>query len=118
MYECKFIVALIMAFQDPWFIFFVMEWASGGDTYSLIKKNSPKLAEFKLLGEKAVRFIAGCVILGLEYLHEHDYMYRDLKPENVLLFDNGYAKLTDFGLAKKSLEGEISKTVSGKMMVM
>ena len=65
MYECKFIVALIMAFQDPWFIFFVMEWASGGDTYSLIKKNSPKLAEFKLLGEKAVRFIAGCVILGL-----------------------------------------------------
>ena len=86
MYECKFIVALMMAFQDPWFIYFVMEWASGGDTYSLIKKNSPKLNEFKQLGEKAVRFIAGCVILGLEYLHKHDYMYRDLKPENVLLF--------------------------------
>lgn len=65
MYDCKFIVALIMAFQDPWFIYFVMECAIGGDTYSLIKKNSPKLPEFKSLGEKAVRFIAGCVVLGL-----------------------------------------------------
>lgn len=65
MYDCKFIVALIMAFQDPWFIYFVMECAAGGDTYSLIKKNSPKLAEFKVLGENAVRFIAACVVLGL-----------------------------------------------------
>ena len=39
----KFIVALIMAFQDANFVYFVMECASGGDTYSLIKKNSPKL---------------------------------------------------------------------------
>lgn len=44
MYECKFIITLYMAFQDPWFIYFVMEWASGGDTYSLIRKNSPKLS--------------------------------------------------------------------------
>ena len=65
MYECKFIVALVMAFQDPWFIYFVMEYAKGGDTYSLIKKGSPKLGDFKMLGEKAVRFIAACVIFGL-----------------------------------------------------
>ena len=50
MYECKFIVALVMAFQDPWFIYFVMECASGGDTYSLIKKGSLKAPEYKGLG--------------------------------------------------------------------
>ena len=42
-FECEFIVALIMAFQDANFVYFVMECATGGDTYSLIKKNSPKL---------------------------------------------------------------------------
>lgn len=52
------------------------------------------------MGEDGVRFIAACVVLGLEELHGNGIMYRDLKPENVLLFADGYAKLTDFGLAK------------------
>ena len=79
-FQCKFIVALILAFQDAYYVYFVMECATGGDTYSLIKKNSPKLNEYRALGEKAIRFIAGCVILGLEYLHKNKIMYRDLKP--------------------------------------
>ena len=79
-FQCKFIVALILAFQDAYYVYFVMECATGGDTYSLIKKNSPKLNEYRALGEKAIQFIAGCVILGLEYLHKNKIMYRDLKP--------------------------------------
>lgn len=84
--DCKFIVKIITIFGDAWFIYFVMEFAVGGDAYSLIKNNSPKLDEFKLLGENAVRFLAGCVVLGLEFFHQNGYMYRDLKPETMLLF--------------------------------
>ena len=78
-----------------------MEWASGGDVYSLISEPSRKrVEEFKKMGETGVRFILACLILGMEYLHKHNIMYRDLKPENILIFENGYVKLTDFGLAK------------------
>lgn len=42
-----------------------------------------------------------CVVLGLECLHQHNLIYRDLKPENVLMFNDGYVKLTDFGLSKR-----------------
>lgn len=40
-------------------------------------------------------------------------MYRDLKPENVLIFEDGYVKLTDFGLAKKIAKGEVYKGIKG-----
>ena len=79
-FSSKFIVALISSFQDAQYVYFVMEYAAGGDTYSLIKTNSSKLNEYKALGETAIRFIVGCVILGLEYLHKKKIMYRDLKP--------------------------------------
>jgi len=52
------------------------------------------------LGEEAIRFIIGCVILGLEELHERQIVYNDLKPENVLVFEDGYVKLSDFGLSR------------------
>lgn len=102
-----------MAFQDPWYLYLVMECATGGDTYGLIRPDSFKIGSWKDTGEEGVRFIAGCVILALECLHENNYIYRDLKPENVLIFDNGYCKLTDFGLVKKSYKGQKSQTISG-----
>lgn len=52
------------------------------------------------MGDKGVQFVAACTVLGLEYLHSQNILYRDLKTENILVFKNGYAKLSDFGLAK------------------
>lgn len=47
------------------------------------------------------RFYASEILLAIEYLHAKDMIYRDLKPENLLLDSNGHIKITDFGFAKK-----------------
>lgn len=90
-----------------------MEWAEGGDTYSLFSPKHSRHASFKRAGEEAVRFILACVVSGMEYLHNCSIMYRDLKPENALIFSNGYVKLTDFGLAKEVKENELSRCEAG-----
>jgi len=77
-----------------------MEWAEEGDVYSLIKPGSRRKDIFRHIGEPAVRFILACVILGLEVLHSQGIIYYDLKPENMLVFKDGYVKLTDFGLSQ------------------
>lgn len=98
--KCNFITALHYAFRDDKYLYLVMELAEGGDTYSLIKEKSNRFKDYKKTGENAVRFLLACLILGMEYLHSNNILYRDLKPENLLMFSNGYVKMTDFGLAK------------------
>jgi serine/threonine protein kinase len=94
-----FITSLKFAFADNHFFYLVMESAEGGDVGSLVTV-AGKRAAFKRLGDKGVQFVTACTILGLEYLHRQNILYRDLKTENILIFSNGYAKLSDFGLAK------------------
>ena len=51
-------------------------------------------------GEKVIRFILGCVILALEYLHAKDIVHQDVKPDNMFIFEDGYIKLGDLGFAR------------------
>lgn len=57
--------------------------------------------------QRSIRFYFCEVLLGLEYLHSQNVLYRDLKPENVLLDLDGHVRLTDFGLSKESKAGSI-----------
>ena len=63
--------------------------------------------------EERVKFYAMQIALGLGYLHEKDFIYRDLKLENVLMDEFGNVCLTDFGMSKLMKEGELAKTFCG-----
>ena len=57
-----------------------------------------------MFSENKAKFYLAEIILALEYLHDRNIIYRDLKPENCLLDEYGHIKLTDFGLSKLGLD--------------
>ena len=89
-------------------VFFIMDLCRGGQLYNLMQR-SPK----SCFDEHRVRFYIAQIALALGYLHKHNIVYRDLKPENILMNEDGYIKLTDFGLAKYLKKGERAKSFCG-----
>ena len=85
-----------MAFQTADKLFFVLDYCSGGELFFHLGK----VGRFP---EVRARFYAAQITLALEYVHSLDIIYRDLKPENVLLDNKGNVRLTDFGLSKEGV---------------
>ena len=81
-------------FQDSKFIYFVLDYIPGGELFILMRK------EIKFSASDA-RFYIAQIIDALDTLHRNKIIYRDLKPENLLLDSDGYLKFVDFGVAKK-----------------
>ena len=79
----------------------LFEYVPGGELFSHLRHEGK-------LRESAARFYAAEIVLALEYLHELDILYRDLKPENLLLTASGHIKLTDFGFAKTVVDRTFS----------
>jgi len=96
----NFITKLGYAFRDEQHYYLALECAENGDLYDMISSDDRVRRKLRKSGEESIRFILGCIVLGLEYLHKKNIVYRDLKPENLLIFKDGYIKLTDFGLCK------------------
>ena len=88
-------------------MFLILEFCPGGDLSEYLKE------EDFFPEPKAKKYIAE-VLLALEELHEKGIIFRDLKPENVVLDAEGHAKLTDFGLSKDGIEEDtIAKSFCG-----
>mmetsp|Transcript_9799 Transcript_9799/g.21211 ORF Transcript_9799/g.21211 Transcript_9799/m.21211 type:complete len:656 (-) Transcript_9799:1629-3596(-) len=91
-----FIVGLNMAFQTKDKLFFVLDYCAGGELFFHLGK----LGRFP---EDRAKFYAAEIVLAIDYVHSLDIVYRDLKPENVLLDHRGHIRLTDFGLSKEGI---------------
>ncbi|KAH1191794.1 Serine/threonine-protein kinase CBK1 [Glycine max] len=87
------IVKLYYSFQDEEYLYLIMEYLPGGDMMTLLMRKD-------ILTENEARFYVGETVLAIESIHKHNYIHRDIKPDNLLLDRNGHMKLSDFGLCK------------------
>lgn len=88
-----FLIKMHASFQTSSEIFYVLDFMVGGDLASILARDGR-------LSEGRAKFLAAEIAVGLHLLHSRGIVYRDLKPENVLLDARGHVVLTDFGLSK------------------
>ena len=105
-----FLITLWGTFQDIKNLYMVMDFVEGGELFSLLRKSGvsaslwwrPRmLTTTKRFPNPVAKFYAAETTLAIEYLHSKNIIYRDLKPENLLLDRHGHLKITDFGFAKR-----------------
>uniref|UniRef100_A0AC35U7V6 Non-specific serine/threonine protein kinase n=1 Tax=Rhabditophanes sp. KR3021 TaxID=114890 RepID=A0AC35U7V6_9BILA len=93
-----FLVSLHYSFQTKDKLYFILDYLNGGELFFHLQKE-------KSFSEQRSRFYAAEIASALGYLHKNNIIYRDLKPENLLLDNYGYVVITDFGLCKEGMKG-------------
>uniref|UniRef100_A0A8C9RLV7 cGMP-dependent protein kinase n=1 Tax=Scleropages formosus TaxID=113540 RepID=A0A8C9RLV7_SCLFO len=101
-----FVVKLYRTFKDRKYVYMLLEACLGGEIWSLLRDQGS-------FDEHTAKFCVACVTEAFDYLHRNGVIYRDLKPENLLLDTEGYIKLVDFGFAKKIGLGQKTWTFCG-----
>lgn len=92
--DSAFICKLYQTYKDSKYVYFLMEVCLGGDVWTTLQKR-------RYFDDATAQFMVGCVVEAFDHLHSLNIVYRDLKPENLMLDSRGYLKLVDFGFSKK-----------------
>ena len=106
MLKSHFCIKLFGTFQDSHNIYFALELAAGGELFRRLSKKE----SFK---PPVAKFYATEIFSALEHVQSLGYVYRDLKPENVMLDEDGHCKLVDFGFAVQPDNAGMIHTVCG-----
>lgn len=104
--DSPFICRLYATYRDNKYIYMLLEACLGGELWTILRDSHH-------LDDRTTRFCLACCIEALDYLHAHGIIYRDLKPENMLITAKGYIKLCDFGFAKYIGIGQRTWTFCG-----
>lgn len=101
-----FFVKMLYIFQTDQKIYFVMNFIRGGELFTHLQSE-------KRFKEERARFYAAQIISAIGYLHKKKIIYRDIKPENILMGEDGYLYLADFGLAKDMNKRDFTSSFCG-----
>ena len=104
------IVNLYATFQDNNKLYMIMDYLEGRDLRNQMK--------IELFDEKQIKFLAGCIIIGLDYIHSKGIIHRDIKPENLVFDSKGYLRITDFGIAIMENKNNKNNDKSGTLCYM
>ena len=99
-----FIVKLVKTMKDKNYVYFLMDYIKGKELFDVIR-------DIGLLNKFQTQFYGASIMLAVQYLHERKFIYRDIKPENIMVLGNGFIKLIDFGTAKSITDK--TKTIIG-----
>jgi len=94
---CPFLVNLIATYKDELRVYFLLDVCLGGELFTILRRR-------RKFSEGTARFYTACVTLAFDFMHKQHIIYRDLKPENLVLNSVGYLKITDFGFAKRVMD--------------